>query len=53
MCGIFKDQTKTSNGIELIGIAKQPVFVQLYDDQKSMELLRVKAVDGNGKIFIF
>lgn len=53
LCGIFKDQTKTSHGIELIGIANQPVFVQLYDDQKSMELLRVKAVDGNGKIFIF
>ncbi|XP_063699547.1 uncharacterized protein LOC134830106 [Culicoides brevitarsis] len=48
LTGIFKDQAKSLTGTELIGITNQPVFVQLYDDQKSMELLRVKSVDGNG-----
>lgn len=54
MSGVLKDTVKKLNGVEVIGVLQKPIFVQLYDDQKSMELLRVKrAAKGNGKIEYF
>uniref|UniRef100_A0A336MSD5 CSON005034 protein n=1 Tax=Culicoides sonorensis TaxID=179676 RepID=A0A336MSD5_CULSO len=38
------------HGLELARISHKPAFIQLYDDQKSIELVRVKAFDGISKI---